>query len=165
MRRKRIIIFGSMLVVVLLVVLYLVLFYVKKTSYGDPVDLNKFNYYYTMIDSYGPKYEEEWFSTDGHISLTINNKKSVYGSGRYKGTYQVQNKIYNIEIMIEGGVSYGELSDQAISTKNQLYFGTYTIDYINDILKIKVNNDFDDDYKMIDSIYKNGDEIIFKKTE
>lgn len=163
-RKKAIIIIVSVFLVLTALVVFLV-FLPKKSTYGDPVDLNKFDYYYKMVDSYGTKYEEEWLSTDGHILVTINNKKSIYGRGRYSGTYQANEKTYNIEMVIEGGIAYAEMYNPSSEPKNQLFYGIYTIDYFNDVLKIIVNNDFDDDDKMVDSIYKNGDEIIIKKTK
>lgn len=170
-RRNRTIIIVSIFVVLTFLIIFIILIH-KKTIYGDPVYWEKYQQYYNMMDSYGSEYEEEWYSTDGHILLTINNCRSIYGRGRYKGFYKVDEKVYNVEIMIEGyegylegGISYAELSTQSLSKNNQLYFGIYTIDYKNDTLKIIVNNDFDDEERMIDSIYKNGDEIIFKKAE
>lgn len=158
--KKKGIIATVVLVIITIIIVVLVIPKNDGESLGDPIDWDKYNYYRDMLNSYGPEYEEEWCSTDGHITLTINNKKSIYGHGLYEGVYQNDNKSYDIYIDIGGGYSCAYLTDDSVQD-NQIYDGTYTIDYINDVLTVSIDIDIDD--KMLDSIYKKGDIIVFKK--
>lgn len=115
-----------------------------------PID--KYIYYSFLYDEYDTSYEEIWKSDDGKITITVDNRRGMYGVGRYKGIYNQNENDLEIEVVIDG-ISYARSLDGKYiysgESFHNIFCNSYTI-YVDE-----VNRQISD--------YNVGDTIVFKK--
>lgn len=113
-----------------------------------PIGKNLLLFFYN--EEYGDEYKQTWKSSDGNISVVIDNKRGMLGIGGYDGYYEYENEQFEVMIIID------DYSSAFFKDGTYLFEGDSNFNVFSNIYSITVKSA---DSKI--SKYKKGDIIEF----
>ncbi len=111
-------------------------------------------------DSTDSRYHKNWSTSDKSMSFTSINHKGIFGSAlwTYPGKLKYHNKIYNIEVALEGGDGF-----TIYYNSDLIAFGESSYNPFLGRITVKLTDFEEDYYKMFNGRFELNKEYVFLK--